>query len=280
MSGAVLAFARALGEFGATLTFAGSREGVTRTLPLEIYLQREADADAAIALSVLLVAVAAVVVLGLGARRLRSGAAMAGGAAMTDLQLRAVVVDRGVDIEFSTAAGEVVAVLGPNGAGKSTALHVIAGLVRPDAGWCGWATGADRHGVRGLRADTRSAGRRYCCRTTAVPAPQCRGQRRVRATQPGSQAAPARGSAAGTHWLNQVDAAELADRMPRQLSGGQAQRVAIARAWRPSPTCCCSTSRSPDWTSPRPPRFAKLLRQKLAATAARRSSSPMTCSTY
>ncbi len=81
VSGAVLAFARALGEFGATLTFAGSREGVTRTLPLEIYLQREADADAAVALSVLLVAVAAVVVLGLGARRLRSGAAMAGSAA-------------------------------------------------------------------------------------------------------------------------------------------------------------------------------------------------------
>ena len=80
VSGAVLAFARALGEFGATLTFAGSREGVTRTLPLEIYLQRESDADAAVALSVLLVAVAAIVVLGLGARRLRSGVAVAGGA--------------------------------------------------------------------------------------------------------------------------------------------------------------------------------------------------------
>lgn len=71
ISGAVLAFARALGEFGATLTFAGSREGVTRTLPLEIYLQRESDADAAVALSLLLVAVAAVVVVGLGSRRLR-----------------------------------------------------------------------------------------------------------------------------------------------------------------------------------------------------------------
>lgn len=70
VSGAVLAFARSLGEFGATLTFAGSRQGVTRTLPLEIYLQRVTDADAAVALSVLLVAVAAVVVVGLGTRRL------------------------------------------------------------------------------------------------------------------------------------------------------------------------------------------------------------------
>jgi len=72
-SGTVLAFARSLGEFGATLTFAGSREGVTRTLPLEIYLQRESDADAAVALSVLLVVVAAVVVIGLDIRRLKAG---------------------------------------------------------------------------------------------------------------------------------------------------------------------------------------------------------------
>lgn len=67
-SGAVLAFARALGEFGATITFAGSLQGVTRTLPLEIYLQREADADAAIALSLVLVVVA-VVVIGLARGR-------------------------------------------------------------------------------------------------------------------------------------------------------------------------------------------------------------------
>lgn len=62
-AGAVLAFARALGEFGATLTFAGSLQGVTRTLPLEIYLQRETDPDAAVALSLVLVVIAVVVVL-------------------------------------------------------------------------------------------------------------------------------------------------------------------------------------------------------------------------
>jgi molybdate transport system permease protein len=62
VSGAVLSFARSLGEFGATLTFAGSLQGVTRTLPLEIYLQRESDADAAVALSLVLVAVAIVVI--------------------------------------------------------------------------------------------------------------------------------------------------------------------------------------------------------------------------
>jgi molybdate transport system permease protein len=68
-SGAVLSFARSLGEFGATITFAGSLQGVTRTLPLEIYLQREVDPDAAVALSLLLVVVAVgVIVLARGSR--------------------------------------------------------------------------------------------------------------------------------------------------------------------------------------------------------------------
>lgn len=62
LAGVVLSFARALGEFGATITVAGSLQGTTRTLPLEIYLQREADPDAAIALSFLLILVAAAVI--------------------------------------------------------------------------------------------------------------------------------------------------------------------------------------------------------------------------
>lgn len=62
VAGTVLAFARALGEFGATVTFAGSLQGVTRALPTEIYLQREVDPDAAVALAFLLIAVAVVVI--------------------------------------------------------------------------------------------------------------------------------------------------------------------------------------------------------------------------
>jgi molybdate transport system permease protein len=68
-TGAVLAFARALGEFGATLTFAGSLQGVTRTLPIQIYLERESDPDAAVALSLMLVLVAVVLVVGTHGRR-------------------------------------------------------------------------------------------------------------------------------------------------------------------------------------------------------------------
>nr|WP_221935514.1 ABC transporter permease [Janibacter cremeus] len=71
MSGCVLAFARALGEFGATLTFAGSAQGRTRTLPLEIYLQRETDPDAAVALALVLVVLATVIVGTVYARTIR-----------------------------------------------------------------------------------------------------------------------------------------------------------------------------------------------------------------
>ncbi len=62
-SGAVLAFARCLGEFGATITFAGSLQGTTQTLPLLVYtLQAGSDVDGAVAISLLLVVVAVVVI--------------------------------------------------------------------------------------------------------------------------------------------------------------------------------------------------------------------------
>jgi molybdate transport system permease protein len=55
-AGAVLAWARALGEFGATITFAGNFPGTTRTMPLEVYLALETDPGSALLLSVLLLA--------------------------------------------------------------------------------------------------------------------------------------------------------------------------------------------------------------------------------
>jgi molybdate transport system permease protein len=64
-AGAVLAWARALGEFGATITFAGNIAGRTRTLPLAVYLELESDRDAAIALSLVLLVVSLVVLVSL-----------------------------------------------------------------------------------------------------------------------------------------------------------------------------------------------------------------------
>jgi molybdate transport system permease protein len=62
-AGTALCWARALGEFGATITFAGNLQGRTQTLPLAVYLSLERDRDAAIALSLLLIAVALAVLV-------------------------------------------------------------------------------------------------------------------------------------------------------------------------------------------------------------------------
>ncbi|GAA4290342.1 sulfate/molybdate ABC transporter ATP-binding protein [Mycobacterium paraffinicum] len=152
---------------------------------------------------------------------------------MSDLQLRAVVADRQLDVEFSVSAGEVLAILGPNGAGKSTALHVIAGLIRPDRG-------VVRLGDRVLtdteaRVDVPTHDRRVGLLLQdpllfphmSVAANVAFGPHSRRGRLRPARAAE---KATATRWLRHVDAEALADRKARQLSGGQAQRVAIARA--------------------------------------------------
>ena len=71
VAGAVLCWARALGEFGATITFAGSYPGTTETMPLRVYLELQDNPDAAIALSLVLLVVSVAVLAGLRDRWLR-----------------------------------------------------------------------------------------------------------------------------------------------------------------------------------------------------------------
>ena len=136
------------------------------------------------------------------------------------LTARAVIESRRVDLEFAVGAGEVLAVLGPNGAGKSTALHVLAGLVRPDHG-------AVRVGQRVL-TDT-AAGVHVATHDRRIALLMQDPLLFPHLSVFANVAFPPR-SRRPAHWLAEVDAAHLADRRPRQLSGGQAQRVALARA--------------------------------------------------
>ncbi len=149
---------------------------------------------------------------------------------MSGVELRAVVESRRLDVEFTVAPGEVLAVLGPNGAGKSTMLHVIAGLVQPDAG-------SVRVGDRVLtEVSTGTQVGTYDRRVgllmqdpllfphLSVAANVAFGARN------GKRLARNASRTSVEHWLAEVEAADLADRKPRQLSGGQAQRVALARA--------------------------------------------------
>lgn len=147
------------------------------------------------------------------------------------LQVAVTVGARGVDAEFAVESGRTLALLGPNGTGKSTVADAVAGLVRPDAG---------RILVDGAPVFARDA-----AGTAWVPAHRRRvallGQStrlfphlRVRANvafAPRSAGTDRRTAlAAADRWLDAVDATDLADRRPGELSGGQTQRVALARA--------------------------------------------------
>ena len=255
--GAALALARCLGEFGATLTFAGSMQGVTRTMPLQIYLARESDADLALALGVVLLGVAAAVVAltetpwGRLASVVRSrlsstrpGRAAAPGAPSASssetptalaedtgegvaVRVAGTVAARGWNVDAELRPGLVTAVVGHNGAGKSTLAQVIAGTLRVDSGTVSIGervvddaatfVPARRRGVAMVSQAPRIFTHMSVLSNVAFPL-RVRGVGRTQAR------------AAALEQLRAVGIADLAFKRASDLSGGQAARVAIARA--------------------------------------------------
>ncbi|MDO5670480.1 MAG: ABC transporter permease subunit [Corynebacterium sp.] len=132
-TGAGLAFARSLGEFGTTLTFAGSMPGVTRTMPLGIYLERETDPGRAYVLGALLITLAVVVLLlaalpGLLRREYQPRARSLHSLDTTRLRELTAPPGGGVPVhvgEHTLPANRVTAVVGPNGSGKTTLMRQI-----------------------------------------------------------------------------------------------------------------------------------------------------------
>jgi molybdate transport system ATP-binding protein len=143
-----------------------------------------------------------------------------------------ITVHRGafrLDLPLAIAPGEVVALLGPNGAGKTTALRTLAGLLALTDGHINLAgQPLDQPRQRlFVPAQRRRIGVVFqdyllfphlTARDNVAFGPSCHGAGRDQAR------------ATADRWLDQVGVAELADRKPRELSGGQAQRVALARA--------------------------------------------------
>lgn len=148
---------------------------------------------------------------------------------MADMHLVATVADRGLDVEFSVTAGEVLAILGPNGAGKSTALHIVAGLLRPDTGkvLVGGRTLTDTAANIQIATHKRRVG---LLLQDPLLFPHLDVVENV-AFAPRARGVGRRGSdAIAMRLLDDVGMAEAAHSRPAELSGGQAQRVAIARA--------------------------------------------------
>lgn len=184
-------------------------------------------------------------------------------------RVQAAVAGRGLDVELTVGPTETVAVMGPNGAGKSTLLTVIAGLLRPDRGE------AELNGRTLFRVgDGRSEWLPPHQRGTALLAqepllfPHLNAADNV-AFGPRSAAIPRRAAREqALQWLDEVEAADLAERRPAELSGGQAQRVAIARALAADPALLLLDEPMAALDVQSAPLLRRLLKRVLAARPA------------
>jgi putative ABC transport system ATP-binding protein len=130
---------------------------------------------------------------------------------------------------LSVAAGEVVAVTGPSGSGKSTLLLCAAGVIRPESGRVTYA---------GQVLDELDEAERSRLRRRDFGLVLQFGQLVPEMTAVQNVALPllldrhdrASSFTAARSWLERLDALELADARPGEMSGGEAQRIAIARA--------------------------------------------------
>ncbi|MBT2448323.1 molybdate ABC transporter permease subunit [Streptomyces sp. ISL-43] len=262
IAGAALTWARALGEFGATITFAGNLPGTTQTLPLQVYLLLQDQPEAATSVSLLLLAIAMAVLVALRGRWTgtpatrrdapespvvadeapgpetagpASPAAPSAGAADPaspgspasppgggHWPLHATVTGFN-ELTLDAEPGTTIAVVGENGAGKTTLLRALLGLT-PRAHADLRLGDAD---VTALPPHKRQVAwvpqdGALFPHLTAL-ANTAYGLRARRVPR-----AEARAEAQA--WLDRLGVGHLARRKPAQLSGGQAQRVALARA--------------------------------------------------
>jgi molybdate transport system ATP-binding protein len=173
---------------------------------------------------------------------------------------------RGADLTLTVPSGGVVAILGPNGAGKSTLLSMVAGLVRPD-------DGVVRIGARTLtdsaqRIDVPPHRRRVALLAQdALLFPHLSALANVAFAPRARGAGRAESERLARRWLEAVDAADLADRRPRALSGGQAQRVALARALAADPDVLLLDEPFAALDAESAPAMRRVLREVLAETS-------------
>ena len=262
--GTALALGRSLGEFGATIAFAGSKEGVTRTMPLAIYLEREKDTATSLALAAVLIGLSFVIVgatnidwgtvashllprhrrqehqdldaaaseprgvqASTPSRGERTSESPRGGGRGQDLQVAFELPQRDVVVDLEVEAGRTTALIGPNGSGKSTVSSVVAGLLDAENGQVVLG-GRVLDGPGGFVR----AGRRQVALLSQEPGVfthmSVLGNVVFALRCQGVSRAEATRRARAE--LAAVGADHLASRPGGALSGGQAARVALARA--------------------------------------------------
>ncbi|MFG3286512.1 ABC transporter permease [Streptomyces sp. NPDC048111] len=269
-AGAALTWARALGEFGATITFAGNLPGTTQTLPLQVYLLLQDSPEAATSVSLLLLAIAMAVLVALRGRWTTSASASVRGAPPTTA----------APADPATPATGPTAPTDPLGAPRIPAADAPPQDHTPQAANSSteqprWSLHADVSGFNELTLDAEpgttiavvgenGAGKTTLLRALLGLTPRAHAELRLgdldvtglpphrrgvawvpqdgalfphlsalANTAYGLRAQGVARTEARTiarGWLDRLGVGHLAHRRPAQLSGGQAQRVALARA--------------------------------------------------
>ncbi|MEW1720380.1 ABC transporter permease [Streptomyces sp. NPDC093109] len=251
-AGAALTWARALGEFGATITFAGNLPGTTQTLPLQVYLLLQDSPEAATSVSLLLLAIAMGVLIALRGR-------WTGGSAdrradrgplpedsvtpdvpsAPDVPSVSDVTPAPPDpdarwalhaevtgfnrLTLDAEPGTTIAVVGPNGAGKTTLLRALLGLTPR-------AHAALRLGDLDVTALPPHRRRVAWVPQNGALFPHLSALANTAYGLRAHGVPRAEARRAAQEWLDRLGVGHLAHRRPHQVSGGQAQRVALARA--------------------------------------------------
>lgn len=233
LAGTFLAFARSLGEFGATLMLAGSIPGRTRTMPMAIYYAVEAGDYAEAALWSALIMIISLAVIFIAEYRLEKPAAvktlrgpilpqttMPNGTLALHIQKQ--LHDFALDLHFQSSSRRI-AILGPSGSGKSFFLRCLAGLEHPDAGWIKvdhqiFFESQSSHQLTPRKREVGLLLQHYAL----FPHMSIRDNILFGMKEPSAAKAEA--------WLQKIQLQHLAEQRPTKISGGQQQRVALARA--------------------------------------------------
>ncbi|RUR84232.1 molybdate ABC transporter permease subunit [Chlorogloeopsis fritschii PCC 9212] len=246
LAGTTLAFARALGEFGATLMLAGNIPGQTQTIPMAIYFAVEAGAMNEAwfwAITIMVISLSGIIAVNFwqepreksrtGERRRREQesevSALPPRFSATELRVDIEKILAGFDLKVSFSTDEQpLGLLGGSGAGKSMILRCIAGIETPTRGFIilnGRVLFDSQKGINVPSCDRRVG---FLFQNYALFPHMSVAQNIAFGLPPGLSPVAIKQQVEAQ--LVQMQLEGLGDRYPHQLSGGQQQRVALARA--------------------------------------------------
>ena len=251
IAGTLLSFARALGEFGATLMLAGSIPGKTQTIPIAIFIAAESGAmNLAFWLTIILLSISLGVVVSVNSwqnksDRTRTNSRLRGSSKklltqqdrqdvylIVDIQkqLSEFCLDVALEINSHQAS---LGILGASGAGKTTLLRCIAGLETPDRGRIVLNGKTLFDSTQGINLPPQARGVGLLLQNYGL-FPHLTVGDNIAFGMSAKQSTSAIKTEVAQQ-LAKIGLSTYGDRLPQELSGGEQQRVALARALASNP---------------------------------------------